>query len=89
MKKRLHVVYTNLTKMQLKLLKQIVERNFKSSCVLSKNLSLKATHLVVGNKQNENIFTPKTILAILSNCKIVKFDWVMFIKNILKFFSVN
>ena len=63
--------------MQLRLMKQIIEKNFKTSSVLSKNLSMKTTHLIVGNKQNENIFSPKIVLAALRSCKIVKFDWIM------------
>lgn len=77
-----------MTKMQLKILKQIVENNFNKNTKIEKIFSLKTTHLVVGtanesSSNDTNSLSPKTLLAILNNCKVVKFDWVsdQFIQN--------
>ena len=68
--------------MQLKILKQIIENNFKTNTVVEKLVSLKTTHLIVGNATIENSLNAKTLLAVLNNCKVVKFDWVKIINFI-------
>ena len=64
--------------MQLKILKQIVENSFKTSTKIEKLLTLKSTHLIIGNATATclNSINPKILVAILNNCKVVKFDWV-------------
>jgi hypothetical protein len=78
--------------MQLKLLKQIIENNFKTNTIIEKLCSLKTTHLIIGNATNNdgNILNAKILLAVLNNCKLVKFDWVtlfvLFTKNLFIYF---
>jgi hypothetical protein len=65
--------------MQLKILKQIIENSFKSNTKLEKLLTLKTTHLILGNATTTSSLSPKILVAILNNCKVVKFDWVIII----------
>lgn len=81
-KKKFYITYTNLTKMQLKILKQIIENNFKSNTKIEKLFNIKTTHIVIGNftsddaLENNQNYNAKILLAMLNNCKLVKFDWV-------------
>jgi hypothetical protein len=77
-RKRLNITYTNLTKMQLKLLKRAFNEKFAQSSKLDKLIDLTTTHVVIGNKTSpETMVNSKLILAILKNCNIVTFDWII------------
>lgn len=77
-KKRFNVTYTNLTKMQLKLLKRVFSEKFAQSSQFDKFMDLTTTHVIIGNKVSpETVLNSKLTLAILKNCQIITFDWII------------